>query len=186
MMLYHFTFCENLPFIRRDGVLLSAATLLDKCGAGDEKTQKRSHRRVLPCGRVLRDQPIHAGNIDFAPGFGMADLLALINGHVFFWPKFKEHFANKYGDNALIRCRLADLEKTNPKKTTLCCRYNSGAPRMSGGKKSPRGPNLFEPLSGVAYCKVVEVAFHGDVRLPDNYEVFMPDEWRKLKEQGGI
>lgn len=179
MMLYHFTYCDNLPFIRQDGALLPAAELLDACGLGGCKSEKRRDSCTLPDGRILRDQkPLQAGHIDFAPDFTMANLVALINAHVFFWHRFIPTFANKYRDNALICCDLADVKKRNSGKAALCCQYNSGAPRTSHGKKSPRGPNTFESLDDVwRSCK--EVVFYGKVRLPDNYEVMMPEEWHK-------
>lgn len=180
-MLYHFTYRDNLPFIRQEGALLSAAESLDACGWGGRKCEKWQDIWTLPgSGRMLHDQkPLQAGHIDFAPGFDMADLVALINAHVFFWPRYERDFAKKYRDNALICCRLADVEESNPGNTALYCRYNSGAPRTSGGKKSPRGPNMFKPLAGVWRSRMKEVVFRGSVQLPHNHKIMQPDEWHK-------
>ncbi len=178
--LYHFMCSKKRGIIKRPRVLFSAARSLEAFGMSEEKTRKRNSPLCFLDGRGLRDQrPLHEGNIAFAPKFDMPQLLSLISEHVFFWPKFKKNFAKRYGDNWLIRCRLADLEKVNPGNPARCCRYNSGAPRCSGGRKSPRGPDLFEPLANVPRRKVVEIVFRGSVSLPNDCEFFSPDEWQK-------
>lgn len=177
--LYHFTYCNNLPFIRQGHAMLSAAQLLDAYGMSEEKSRKRNKPLPLPNGVILHDQrPLHEGNIDFLPGFDMPKLVSLINEHVFFWPEFKESFAKKYWNNWLIRCRLSDLED-NLGNSALFCRYNSGAPRCSNGKKSPRGPGLFEPLTAIPRRKIKEIVFRERVLLPDDCEFLSPDEWQR-------
>ena len=178
MMLYHFTFCENLPFIRRDGALLSAATLLDKCGAGDEKTQKRNRRIKLPCGRILRDQFPLTEHLVFSDGANLAQFVRYLNRHVFFWPdnsrgkKCRDSFRAKYRrpKNVGLRFGFADLREANPKAEFLYSPYNSGAmPRNP--KKSPRSLCLFQPLQSRGSERLVEIVVRGKIRLPENTEM---------------
>jgi len=61
----------------------------------------------------------------------------------------------------------------------LFCRFNSGSPRVSGGNKPPRGPETFVPGEQLFLppSRVVETAFRGSVRLPEEGL-----EWREVYE----
>jgi hypothetical protein len=59
------------------------------------------------------------------------------------------------------------------------CKYNSGAPRMANGKRSPRGPNTFmnEKTASFTSKKVKEVSFVGSVFLPKATTVKLANGW---------
>ncbi len=126
----------------------------------------------------LRDQdPFHAGNVAFDPGWGEGDVVELLNARVYFWPGSLDgpidygvrHFRRYESQRpAVLRVSFADLLACNPTAAPELCAYNSGAPRCSGGRKSPRGastfvaPSSFDRPAGA----VVEVTFPGPVILP--------------------
>lgn len=179
--LYHLTAIDNLPEIRRLQRLESASALLRDAGL-DNLAQVR-RKVALPLnanGRkaVLRDQaPLHAGHIDFAEGWDMACLVSSLNRRVFFWPGIDEgpndygqrHFRRYADENpAILRVRLRDLLTANKDRTPLFCRYNSGSPRTTQAKKSPRGPDTFLPCDKfpLSLNRVVEVTFEEAIDLP--------------------
>jgi hypothetical protein len=139
---------------------------------------------------VIRDQaPLHEGNIRLADGFTFADLVELLNRHVFFWngtdagaSDFGQRYYNRYRAEqpAMIRLPTSALLHSEP----LFCGYNSGAPRCSGGQRSPRGPDLFLPAEGFPRTlkHVVEVVVPRRVTLPHAAEWRTgPDsDWRRL------
>jgi len=133
----------------------------------------------------LRDQaPLHRGNLDLPAGFSFDDLVESLNKRTFFWPGTASG-PNNYGVRhferyreehpALLRVNFRSLLHANPDAVPLHCRYNSGAPRCSYGRKSPRGPNTF--LSAADFNgtpgQVAEVTFCGEVELPTDSELGM-------------
>ena len=178
MMLYHFTFCENLPFIRRDGVLLPTATLRDNCGLGDEKTQKRDCHRELPCGRISRDQSALTDGLVFSDDTNLDKFASYLDEHVFFWPdrftdkRYRERFRAKYQRSECVGLRVcfADLREANPGTEFLYSPYNSGAvPREP--EKYKRSHSLFQPLQSRGGERLVEIVVRGKIRLPENTEM---------------
>jgi hypothetical protein len=87
-------------------------------------------------------------------------------------------------DPVILRVRTEALLRENP--APLFCRFNSGAPRCSNGKKSPRGPDTFLPADQfTGTCgDVVELTFLHGVALPacSNYRDVPSEPWRKLLE----
>jgi hypothetical protein len=66
--------------------------------------------------------------------------------------------------------------------------YNSGAPRCSGGRYSPRGSRTYLPsneFSGTA-LQVVEVVATGEFVLPTNVEMSLDlgRKWKPLQSAG--
>lgn len=183
--LYHLTSRDNLPLIRASWELRSAKTSLAAAGRELESGEKRANSWVVdtPDGTIaLRDQrPLHAGNIEFAEGWGFREVVELLNQFVFFWPGREDgpmdygrrHF-ERYREErpVVIRVRTSDVLEVT-RRQILVCGYNSGAPRCSGGKKSPRGPDTFvEPWRfGGTASKVVEVVVPDAMPLPMNVEV---------------
>ena len=170
--------------IRKTWELRSASQILIAGGRTAEVGQKRAVGWHVDTGegRIhLRDQaPLHAGNIDFGEGWSFSDVVELLNQHVYFWPGDDEgpipygqrHF-ERYRNEApaILRVRTSDLIDVAGDRLRLCA-YNSGAPRCSGGRKSPRGGDTFDrpssfsrPASGV-----VEIVVEGQVTLPDYVE----------------
>ena len=193
--LYHLTASENVQRIVRTRVFESAASLMTAARDVTHLRRKRREHRVIGIGAervVIRDQsPLHAGNIQLEDGRSIGDIVQLLNERVFFWPGGpsspnacgERHF-EKYRaeDPAVLRVRtsdvLADPRNTEPE----FCRFNSGSPRWSGGRASPRGPSTFAGPA-IATCRpsaVVEVTFVGRVHLPEgSAEYCRLSEWAK-------
>ena len=185
--LYHLTSNENAGRIADSKRLVCAEGLaLEYSGSISALSKKRCEHLRLSCeerGSVLiRDQaPLYEGNVAFEPSWQMSELLRLLNSRVFFWPGNERgpiasglnHFKRYAVEGpVIIRCPTASLLDANESLPELC-RYNSGAPRCSGGKKSPRGASTFQTLGdfdGTA-SKVIEVTFVSSAVLPDDSEV---------------
>jgi hypothetical protein len=177
---YHLTARSNLRGIRAERSLLSAAQLAKH--PWEEEVLGRRRRKSVEFERAtIRDQsPLHQGSIGFAPDFGMAPLLALLNSLVYFWPgrddgpmpSGQNHYARYAAERpALLRIRVDEL--LAQEALPLVSRYNSGAPRCVGGEKSPRGPETFLPVTDFAGApsKVIELAFKNRIDLPSSTEV---------------
>jgi hypothetical protein len=183
--LYHLTSKTNFERIRRTGQLQSSAQLLQSANQQHWVRLRRGmHLRVTAEGEsiLLRDQqPLYSKNILFESGFSFEDLLELLNRSVFFWPGSSigpidygvRHFERYRSENPIIlRARLESVLAENPMAQPLFCKFNSGSPRYTGGRASPRGPSTFVPADGFAFTagSVVEVVFRNSVRLPSDLE----------------
>src|SRR5262249_9745681 len=142
----------------------------------------------------LRDQgPLHQGNMRLPKGYTLEDFIESLNRRIFFWPGTAmgpisygvRHFERYEGEKPVIlRIHLDTLLKRNPDAIPRYCRYNSGSPRCSNGKKSPRGPDTFVLAAefNETPSKVVEVTFESELALPPNTQ-FGPQKkrpWRTL------
>lgn len=121
--------------------LMPAADLLNVAGRGPLVQQRRPQKVAVQTGAGevwLCDQaPLHEGHIEWAIGFAMPDLVALLNRHVFFWPG-TEHGPMRSGRNHLRRYEAADpvvmrvptaaLLATTGVPHPLFSQVNSGAP----------------------------------------------------------
>jgi hypothetical protein len=196
--LFHLTSRRNVGRIRRSRKLVSATSLLREFGRDAGTTVRRRGPLLLGTGDSaveLRDQdPLHMGNISFSPEFSFSDLLRLLNARIFFWPgrargpieSGMRHFQRYVLDRpALLRIPFLDLLEANRRVTPLLCRFNSGSPRCSSGKKSPRGPDTFVEPDRFAYppSRVIEVTFEASVNLPSSTEISGSPQgpWRKLE-----
>jgi hypothetical protein len=117
----------------------------------------------------------------------------MLNARVFFWPGGRvgpidygvRHF-NRYASSkpAVIRVAFGDVLRANSGATPELCAYNSGAPRCSGGRKSPRGAETFVTAARFprSPAEVREVTFVGSVALPESTEVAdaLGGPWRQL------
>jgi hypothetical protein len=83
-----------------------------------------------------------------------------------------------------LRIDLNALLELNPTAVPRFCHYNSGSPRCSHGKKSPRSPRTFLIQSdfGETASKVVEVTFESEIQLPQTTELGSSPRgpWRTL------
>ena len=181
--LYHLAFRDNLERIRSKRRLESSASLLTAAKRrGDVRIQRPEKLAIAVEGSrvLLRDQaPLHEANIEFTEGWTFQRLLEDLNSRVFFWPGSK-HRPNDYGvrhfeayaaeNPVMIRVAFESLRKGNLERTPLFTKYNSGSPRYSQGRPSPRGPDTFQFASQCIYppSKVVEVTFPESVLLPDD------------------
>lgn len=195
--LYHLTAKSNLQHIKATGKLFPASVIVAKSYSPHNLRERRvSHEAVATeHGRiVLRDQqPLHKGNIDFQDGYSFEDFVEHLNRRVFFWPG-GDQGPNDYGDRhfkhyegespAILRIAVNSLLRSNPPAVPLFCRYNSGSPRCSQGKKSPRGPNTFLPADEFQGTPndVVEVTFEKEIILPHDTKVGkdLSGRWRNL------
>ncbi len=127
---------------------------------------------------VIRDQkPLHAKTMLLAPGFDVPDLVYLLNQHVFFWPGTEDgpcksgrnHWARYASERpVLLRVKTSAYVQAGEICPLRFSSVNSGAPRCSDGRPSPRGPDLFRPVDTFpdTVSKVVEVVIMGPVLLP--------------------
>jgi hypothetical protein len=190
--LYHVIARRNLCGLRATRVLYSAATLAKRAGRDDTIAERRrSSAAVCVDGRVavLRDQaPLSMGSVCFEGGWGRASLLRALGEHVFFWPGTEQgpvrcgrnHFAKYAESDVVLRLPFSAVADQKP----MFCRFNSGAPRCSGGRKSPRGPNTFADAASCSFApaSVVEVVFRSELRLPDETAVLSTPtgSWRRF------
>jgi hypothetical protein len=179
--LYHLTATSNIPRIRQQRHLYSAATLMNLAGQADLiRVRRRSHANLIVDGVevVIRDQaPLHRGNVALGSGWIFEDLVATLNSLVFFWPGDatgpiaygRRHFARyEHEATSIIRVPLLDVVASNANRKVLVCKYNSGSPRCNAGRPSPRSAQTFEPIaqSALRASQVVEVTFPDGVTLP--------------------
>lgn len=177
---YHLTARSNLDRIRAHRRLESALRLMRAAGVADATTRRRASLE-LAVGEdhvLVRDQqPLVEGNIEFDPGWDIARLVENLNSFVYFWPGTAEgpvrygwnHYARYSGareEVVVLRVPTARLLATNASPLFSSC--NSGAPRMSGGKRCRRGGQTFVPAGAFALrpSRVVELVFEGRVELP--------------------
>lgn len=183
--LYHTTSGNNLDGIRRERRLRSAGSLLDGAGENASSQERRREAKYLELleGAVwLQTQnPLHRGNIAFEDDYTYESFLELLNSKVFFWPGRNEHGPIDYGirhkqgnswpcQPTMLRVPTAALISPQTPGLAQFCPYNSGSPRCSGGKKSPRGLRTFLPAQKFERNAgdVVEVVFDHTVDLPDS------------------
>lgn len=182
---YHLTSKGNLRSIL-SGRIDCAATLMVKGGRRELLRRRRSRHEVVHidgCDIWLRDQaPLHEGNLVLCGGWSFSDLVETLNRRVFFWPG-TESGPNEYGHRhlsryllerpVLIRVRTSELLDANSESSVEFCRYNSGSPRYSGGRPSPRGPDTF--VSAASFdgspSNVVELVFRDGAMLPGTLRV---------------
>jgi hypothetical protein len=191
--LYHVTARENLPRLRRTRRLDPAAELIRAAGRLELLRTRRSEPvAIVVDGElvVLKDQrPLVEANVSPAGGWEFGDLVAFLNGHVFFWPgdaigpvlsgcRLLAHYEPDLP--AVLRVPMLDLIGSNPELPPLFSPYNTGAPRMQRGRPVSRGPDVFRPAHEARRRRfeVVEVAFRGTVQLPDSVQVAArPERW---------
>ena len=181
-MLYHLTAASNAEQIRASQTLLPASVLYRQAGMGSSVRNRRRSAEWIECDgcRVhIRDQaPLHRGSVWLSDGWDFEDLVEHLNDNVFFWPGTANrpiahghrHFKRYSADDVVVLA--IDTQALFASNSTLpprFCRYNSGSPRCSGGRGSPRGPRTF--LAAEEFHQrpsdVVEVTFRGAVRLDD-------------------
>jgi hypothetical protein len=191
--LFHLTARSNALEIVRRRQIESASQLLRRAGRGVLLRQKREDHVAIEIDghRVqLRDQaPLHAGNIEYAGQWRLPDVIETLNDRIFFWPGTasgpivygRRHFERyRIEDVVVIVLAAHDAFRINADAMPSFCRYNSGSPRCSGGRKSPRGPDTF--LSAAEFVgsasQVVEVTFlHRFALDPKFVRVSKLSEW---------
>jgi len=196
---YHLTHRSNVEGLRKTGCLFPTAYLMKRADKLDLVRLRRSKAIQLAIADMsmsisIRDQaPLHRGNALFPDGYTFGEFVESLNQRIFFWPGTEaepisygiRHF-ERYRDEhpALIRIRLASLLAVNPGIMPRFCRFNSGSPRCSAGKKSPRGPHTFLSLEefNCTPSEVVEITFEDPVVLPKDSQLGTRPQgpWRQL------
>ncbi len=179
--LFHLTARQNIDAILASRELRSAGAIFAQAGHGSEARTRRPDAKVIDLGGArthIRDQrPLHAGNVRLPADWQFEDLVALLNAHVFFWPGAHSgpiaygirHFRRYRDDECVVlSVGASDLFAANAPRAPLFCAYNSGSPRCSCGRKSPRGPETFVAASAFPRGPgaVVEVVFRDHAVLP--------------------
>lgn len=182
---FHLTARANQARIQRTRVLHPASHLLAAAGQLGLTTVRRRNCIQVPIDGEfvqVRDQaPLHGGNIAFEGGWLLARFIQELNERVFFWPGSKDgpiayghrHFARYAEEHPVVmRTPLKRLLEVNVDHQPKFCRFNSGSPRCSSGRKSPRGPSTFVDCLNADFRRgqVVEVTFRGTVILPAQTE----------------
>ena len=198
--LYHLTARMNVKRIRDERRLDCAATLLRAGDREDVVRQRRKSSEVVcirdSCIHIRDQRPLHCKSMSLLGGWGFDDWVEHLNGLVFFWPGRRDerpvcsgvrHYERykKAGECVcVIRVSTRDTFDKNHPAEPRFSRYNSGSPRWSGGKPSPRGPDTIVPGGQFVDrpCDVVEVAYRKQVALPDSAEVACSPfgKWRPL------
>jgi hypothetical protein len=192
--LYHLTATENLPSIADELELRCARSLLESASLSHKVSTRRQDHLSIPANvgpALIRDQkPLTEGAIAFEEGWDLARFVEHVNEHVFFWPGRSSgpiepgmnHFERYRAEGpAILRLPTASMIPANLRFS----RYNSGAPRCSGGKYSPRGGSTYlteSEFPGTA-SEVIEVVAVRACVLPSNVEVSSSPKgpWRPLR-----
>ena len=182
---YHLTAGANIARISRMRRLDCAARIMEAGGSSRLVRRRREASLVVKVRAEdvhVRDQrPLHRKNMCLLD-CSFEEWVAQLNSFVFFWPGWAcgpidaglRHFGRYVSERpVLIRARTADLFGANPDRSPRFSCYNTGAPRWSGGRASPRGQGTFAfgELFGRGASTVVEVVYRGSVLLPATAEL---------------
>ena len=130
----------------------------------------------------IRDQqPLYSGKTRLEAGWTFEELIRQLNSRIYFWPGSStgpsaygmRHFQRYQGESPVIlRVTTAAILQDNSNNPPHFCKYNSGSPRTTQGKGSPRGPNTFLSCNRTSYTAggVIEVTFLKSVTLPAQIE----------------
>jgi len=206
--LYHFTAPENLPLLRRERIMLSAAAWVERANAFQPQIADpeaflgapRLRRHPLQVGPglqvLLNDQvPLRYESSFHGLRGTYSDYIRYLNGLIFFWPgtavkptprgKLADTFAARDPGKILLRVPTMAVwpeDEGEGSSSIRFCRYNSGAPQARDGVT--RGPHLFvtcaEAPFGVPF--VAEVVFPHRLVLPAHTEWKFPGQqhWQPL------
>lgn len=186
---YHTTAADNLALIRHARAIESTRRLFERSGRGSAAAlrERRKGPLVLVVDghpiRIRDQQPLHAGNIAFEPGWDMPRFVAHLNGFAYFWPG-DQHGPIDYGSNHfdrytgagerlfVLRVATRALFAHNRDRAIRFSNCNSGSPRMSNGKPRPRGDSTFrlaEAFTGTP-GQVKEIVIEDFAALPTEVE----------------
>ena len=183
--LFHLTRPENFSRIRELRRLESATQLFTAAGQQTSALHHRTNDTVLTIDGqkvIVRDQaPLYIKNIVFSGEWDVIMLIKEINKRIFFWPGISNgpiayahrHFERYKNDEPIaLRISFEELVRANPAKQPYFCKYNSGSPRYTSGRASPRGSETFSPGIDCQFSpiEVVEVTFLNTIILPQTTE----------------
>lgn len=194
-------FCQRWPFLyhatdrRNLGSIATLRELLSAHRLAPRMTFARPRREAVQVtgagGAVyLCDQAgLRKGHIEFQAGWTFEDLLRALSQRVFFWVG-REVGPREHGVRHFDRYRASHIVMRVPTSDLLrsahfeLCQFNSGSPRTSEGRKSPRGPSTFLPSDrfDLPASHAVEVTLIGSVHLPASakWSRELSGPWRSL------
>jgi hypothetical protein len=194
---YHVTYDANLVSIRHRRAILPADDLLRAARKLQLLRRRRTRDEVLRVeGQeiIVRNQrPLDPAGLDLEPDGTMADYVACLNSHAYFWPGTASgpidegvHMFNHAGGrpSIVIRVRSRSLIQANTTAAVYVSTCNTGATRAERGEKHRRGAHVFEPFEGFSEpaARIVEISFSGVVCLPTDtrYASGPTGPWRYL------
>jgi hypothetical protein len=163
-----------------------SAELLRTSGNQQWLTRKRVETIAVNVDKKLIDirdqQPLYPGKTHLENGWTFERLVQELNERVFFWPgkiegpiSYGQRHYERYINESpkIMRVKTEDLFNANASTTPQFCKYNSGSPRTTQGRGSPRGNNTFVECHRAEYTvsNVVEVTFLHSIKLPQTIEV---------------
>jgi hypothetical protein len=183
--LFHNTCDSNLDLIIHERCIYSTTSLVKKAPQTETFTRRKRPEQIQFGHRLTwlqTQRPLHEGHILFQSGWDLTALVRSLNEKVFFWPGKadgpidygKRHKKGNNWPSKAIVLRLPLQSLIDLGFLPKFCKYNSGSPRTTNGRKSPRGPNTFLPADVFEHApaNVVEVVFDSHVALPDTTEVW--------------
>lgn len=178
--LFHLTHRHNADRITKCLGLHAANHLFRRADQTSSSRIRRREGMWIECDgeRVhVRDQsPLHRGNVLLDTNWSFEDLVEHLNDHVFFWPgdargpiSYGRRYFQRYSSNDAVVLTLDTREvfRTNSSPGPKFSKYNSGSPRCTRGRRSPRGAGTFVLAEAFRYrpSEVIEVVFPQAVDL---------------------
>ena len=178
--LYHLTAASNVPRILARGSLESAEDLLVAGGRPELVSDRRVAAVDLSIAgeRVhVRDQkPLFEGNMHLDEGWTFDGFVAHLNRYVFFWPGDEKgpidsglrHWGRYEEERPrMLRLNSSILLAPQNRGRVRVCRFNSGSPRWTRGRPSPRGSRTFVRPDDADFTpgSTVEIVVEGPVEL---------------------
>jgi hypothetical protein len=180
--LYHLTNVDNLRSIRRDRTLYPAGQLFARAGQQELLRQHRPEAVIISVDGEsihVRDQaPLKQSNLTLSENWTLQDVVELLNGRVFFWPGRERgpilsgvrHYERYAGDPiGILRAPSIALISANAASEPQFCKWNSGAPRWSQGRRPVRDRDTFLGSTSAPYAatNVIELTYVSPVLLPE-------------------
>ncbi|CAN5382829.1 hypothetical protein BH11PSE4_BH11PSE4_02150 [soil metagenome] len=189
--LFHATREENLDCLRSSREFFSAGLM--KISPSALRKPRRDNEAASFSGSkiLLGDHlPLRERNIDWQGDWNFQKLLGELDRRVFFFPAKGEDIPSdcdrfitpKIGRSlrmAVLRIPTRSLIEHNADAIIEFCKFNSGAPRASGGLKSPRGPQTFTSpqSSDFKVAQIREVTFLDSAKLPPETMFYKNTGW---------
>lgn len=131
---------------------------------------------------LIRNQlPLDPYSIDLGATVTLAEYVAYLNSFVYFWPGTalgpRENGVRMFertngAVSVVIRVSTRSLIDVNRDSLTYVATCNTGAAWTEQGKRSRRGPEVFQSIERFSEqpASIHEICFAGEVRLPEDVE----------------
>jgi hypothetical protein len=175
--LYHSTSLSNLGRICATRSLVSASRFLSDSAQSERRAAAVQLEVDGTNVHVQSQRPLIWANVEPEEGWTLPKFVSHLNEFVFFWPGNergpiphgqRHFFGNKWPNQQAVTLRIPTKELDLETVELLFCPFNSGSPRCSGGRHSPRGSRTFLPACDFARdaSEVIEVVVSGAITLP--------------------